>query len=127
MLTGDENIIDIQFVVFWIINDAGKYLFHIRNPEETVKNAAEIAMREIIGKTAFEFARTQGRAKIEQRRPKLLQQILDRYGAGILVTQVETAARRSARLGHRGVPRRAGAPAPTRSARSTRLRPTTTK
>jgi membrane protease subunit HflK len=89
MLTGDENIIDIQFVVFWVINDAGKFLFHIRNPEETVKSAAESAMREIIGKTAFEFARTQGRANIEAEARELIQAILDQYGAGILVTQVE--------------------------------------
>jgi modulator of FtsH protease HflK len=89
MLTGDENIIDIQFVAFWIINDAGKYLFHIRNPEETVQNAAESAMREIIGKTTFEFARTQGRAKIESEARQLMQQILDLYGAGIQITQVE--------------------------------------
>jgi membrane protease subunit HflK len=90
MLTGDENIIDIKFVVFWVINDAGKFLFHIRNPEETVKSAAESAMREIIGKTAFEFARTQGRANIESEARQLIQAILDQYGAGIQVTQVET-------------------------------------
>jgi modulator of FtsH protease HflK len=89
MLTGDENIIDIQFVAFWVINDAGKYLFHIRNPEETVQNAAESAMREIIGKTSFEFARTQGRAKIESEARLLMQQILDLYGSGIQITQVE--------------------------------------
>jgi modulator of FtsH protease HflK len=90
MLTGDENIIDIKFVVFWVINDAGKFLFHIRNPEETVKSAAESAMREIIGKTAFEFARTQGRANIEAEARQLIQSILDQYGAGIQITQVET-------------------------------------
>ncbi len=89
MLTGDENIIDIQFVVFWVINDAGKFLFHVRNPEDTVKSAAESAMREILGKTAFEFARTQGRARIEAEARQLIQSILDQYGAGILVTQVE--------------------------------------
>ncbi|HXV26293.1 MAG TPA: FtsH protease activity modulator HflK [Alphaproteobacteria bacterium] len=89
MLTGDENIIDIQFVVFWVINDAGKFLFHIRNPEETVKSAAESAMREIIGKTAFEFARTQGRANIEAEARELMQSILDQYGSGVLVMQVE--------------------------------------
>ncbi len=89
MLTGDENIIDIQFVVFWVINDAGKFLFHIRNPEETVQSAAESAMREILGKTAFEFARTQGRAKIEAEARDLIQSILDQYGSGVLVMQVE--------------------------------------
>jgi len=89
MLTGDENIIDIQFVVFWQIKNAGEYLFGIRDPDETVKNVAESAMREIVGQTAFELARTQGRAEIQQRTLDLMQKILDSYGAGILVTQVE--------------------------------------
>ncbi len=89
MLTGDENIIDIQFVAFWVIKDAGLYLFNIKDPEATVKNAAESAMREIIGQTGFEYARTQGRADIEAKAQKLIQEILDLYGAGIQVTQVE--------------------------------------
>ena len=89
MLTGDENIIDIQFVVFWQIKNAGEYLFGIKDPDETVKNVAESAMREIVGQTAFELARTQGRAQIQQRTLDLMQKILDSYGAGILVTQVE--------------------------------------
>jgi modulator of FtsH protease HflK len=89
MLTGDENIIDIQFVVFWQIKNAGEYLFNIRDPDETVKNVAESAMREIIGQTAFELARTQGRAETQERTLDLMQKILDSYGAGIVVTQVE--------------------------------------
>ncbi|HLI12713.1 MAG TPA: FtsH protease activity modulator HflK [Alphaproteobacteria bacterium] len=89
MLTGDENIIDIQFVVQWIINDAGKYLFNIRNPDGTVKDVAEASMREVIGQSNFEFARTQGRAAIERETQKLIQQTLDSYGAGILVTGVQ--------------------------------------
>jgi membrane protease subunit HflK len=89
MLTGDENIIDIQFVVFWQIKNAGEYLFGIKDPDETVKNVAESAMREIVGQTAFELARTQGRATIQLRTLDLMQKILDSYGAGILVTQVE--------------------------------------
>jgi membrane protease subunit HflK len=89
MLTGDENIIDIQSVVYWVIKDAGKYLFNIRNPESAVKSASEAAMREIMGKTAFEFARTQGRGRIQEDSKKLIQHILDMYGSGILITQVE--------------------------------------
>ncbi len=91
MLTGDENIIDIQFVVFWRIkpNGAGDYLFNVRNPEQTVKNASEAAMREVVGKSNFEFARTQGRGKIQDETKVLIQHILDNYGAGILVAQVE--------------------------------------
>ena len=56
MLTGDENIIDVEFTVFWVINDAGKYLFNIRNPEQTVKAAAESAMREVIGRSSIQRA-----------------------------------------------------------------------
>lgn len=89
MLTGDENIIDIQFVTFWIIKDAELFLFNIRNPEITVKDASESAMREIIGKTGFEFARTQGRVKVEIEAQALIQRILDDYGSGIEVTRVQ--------------------------------------
>lgn len=89
MLTGDENIIDIQFVVFWRIKDAGQFLFNVSEPEYTVKNAAEAAMREIIGQTPFERARTAGRAEIQARSLELIQRILDSYESGILVTQVE--------------------------------------
>jgi len=88
MLTGDENIIDIQFVVFWVIKDPGLYLFNVRNPDGTVKDVAEASMREIIGQDNFEFARTQGRAQIEADSQKLIQQTLDSYGAGILITGV---------------------------------------
>ncbi|HUC62685.1 MAG TPA: FtsH protease activity modulator HflK [Alphaproteobacteria bacterium] len=88
MLTGDENVIDIQFVVFWVIKDAGHYLFNIRNPDGTVKDVAEAAMREIIGQSNFDFARTQGRAQIEQQVQALMQRVLDSYGSGIEVTGV---------------------------------------
>ncbi|RED54209.1 FtsH protease activity modulator HflK [Aestuariispira insulae] len=88
MLTGDENIIDVQFAVFWRIADAQKYVFNIRNPEPTVKDAAEAAMREIIGKSGFEYARTSGRGEIAQQTKTLIQSILDDYGAGIEITNV---------------------------------------
>jgi membrane protease subunit HflK len=89
MLTGDENIIDIQSVVFWVIKDAGEYTFNVSEPDTTVKSAAEAAMREIIGQTPFERARTQGRAEIEARVAELIQRILDSYKSGILVQRVE--------------------------------------
>ena len=89
MLTGDENIIDVQFVVFWLIKDAAQYLFNVRNPEVTVKGVAESAMREVIGKSKFEFARTVGRAKITGETQKLIQQILDEYKTGILIRGIE--------------------------------------
>jgi len=89
MLTGDENIVDINFTVFWLVKDAQAYLFNIRNPELTVKSAAESAMREVIGHTEIASAFAEGRGKIETDTQKLLQEILDYYGAGIDVTQVQ--------------------------------------
>lgn len=89
MLTGDENIIDIQTVVFWVISDAKQFLFNIRNPETSVKDASEAALREIIGKTDFEFARTVGRARVGSEVQELIQSILDEWGAGILVQNVQ--------------------------------------
>jgi len=91
MLTGDENIVDINFTVFWFIKDAKSYLFNIRNPDATVKSAAESAMREIVGETPIAQALAEGRGKIETDTQHLLQRILDSYGAGIDVTQVQLA------------------------------------
>jgi modulator of FtsH protease HflK len=89
MLTGDENIVDINFTVFWAINDAKAYLFNIRDPELTVKSAAESAMREVVGETPIAQALAEGRAKIEADTRQLLQSILDSYGAGIALTQLQ--------------------------------------
>jgi membrane protease subunit HflK len=89
MLTGDENIVDINFAVFWVIKDAKAYLFDIRAPDATVKSAAESAMREVIGETPIAQALAEGRGKIETDTHGLLQGILDAYGAGIEVTQVQ--------------------------------------
>src|SRR6266700_4733357 len=91
MLTGDENIVDINFTVFWIIKEPQSYLFNIRNPEGTVKSAAESAMREVVGQTPIAQALAEGRGKIEADTQHLLQGILDAYGAGIAVTQVQLA------------------------------------
>lgn len=92
MLTGDENILDIQYTVFWKIDDAGKYLFNIASPEATVKAAAESAMREVVGNMQAQFALAEGRPQIEQNAQKLLQAILNDYGAGVLVTQLQLRA-----------------------------------
>ena len=89
MLTGDENIVDINFTVFWVIKDAKAYLFNIRAPDATVKSAAESAMREVIGETQIAQALAEGRGKIETDTHSLLQGILDDYGAGIEVTQLQ--------------------------------------
>jgi regulator of protease activity HflC (stomatin/prohibitin superfamily) len=82
MLTGDENIVDIDFAVFWRIRDAGEFLFNTRNPEETVKSAAESVMREIIGRTQIQQALTEARAQIEQDVRRGTQAVMDQYRAG---------------------------------------------
>ncbi|MFN3449887.1 MAG: FtsH protease activity modulator HflK, partial [Roseococcus sp.] len=89
MLTGDENIIDIDFAVFWRIRDAGEFLFNTRNPEETVKSAAESVMREVIGRTPIQPALTEARAQIEQEVRRGTQAIMDQYRAGVEITQVQ--------------------------------------
>src|SRR5215467_12967957 len=89
MLTGDENIVDINFTVFWVIKNAQGYLFNIRDPDATVKSAAESAMREVVGETPIAQALSEGRGKIESETQHLLQGILDAYGAGIEVTQLQ--------------------------------------
>lgn len=89
MLTGDENIIDIDFAVFWRIRDAAEFLFNTRNPEATVKSAAESVMREVIGRTPIQPALTEARAQIEQEVRRGAQAILDQYRAGVEITQVQ--------------------------------------
>jgi modulator of FtsH protease HflK len=89
MLTGDENIVDIEFAVLWQISDVFKYAFAVRNGEETVRAASEAAMREIIGTSNLQYAQTEGRTKIEQDTKDLLQHILDEYGLGARVTQIQ--------------------------------------
>src|SRR5437762_3133476 len=83
MLSGDENIVDVNFVVFWRIQDATKYLFNIQNPETTVKEVAESAMREVVGQSNIQPLLTGARQKTEQAVQKLMQDVLDFYGAGI--------------------------------------------
>ena len=89
MLTGDENIIDIDFTVFWRISNAPDYLFNIRDPEETIKIVAESAMREIIGRTDIQPALTEARQQIEQSTRELIQTTLDNYGSGVEITQIQ--------------------------------------
>ena len=89
MLTGDENIVDIDFVVFWRIKDASQYLFNIQNPDTTVKEVAESAMREVVGQSKIQPILTQERQKTEQAVQTLMQRTLDSYGAGIRIDQVQ--------------------------------------
>jgi modulator of FtsH protease HflK len=91
MLTGDENIVDVDFSVFWLVkpNGASEYLFNIQNPEGTVKAVAESAMREVIGRALIQPILTGARQVTEVEVHELMQKTLDHYGAGIQVTQVQ--------------------------------------
>ncbi len=89
MLTGDENIIDINYVVLWRINNAADFLFNIRDPENTVTVAAESVMREVIGQTPIIDATTEGRRAIEDRVKEELQILMNSYGSGITIDEVQ--------------------------------------
>ncbi|MBG0776668.1 MAG: FtsH protease activity modulator HflK [Desulfovibrionaceae bacterium] len=89
MLTGDENIIDVQFIVQYRIKDPEQYLFNVSGQADTVKSAAEAAMREIIGDNLIDSALTSGKHEIQNDTRELLQQILDVYKAGIQVVAVQ--------------------------------------
>jgi len=91
MLTGDENIVDVDFSVFWLIKPDGvsQYLFNIQNPEVTVKAVAESAMREVVGRRQIEPILTGARQTIEGEVQDLMQRTLDHYGAGVQVSQVQ--------------------------------------
>jgi membrane protease subunit HflK len=91
MLTDDENIVDLQFAVQYILKDARDYLFNNQfgnDPEEIVKQAAESAMREVVGKSKMDFVLYEGRAEVAARAKKLMQVMLDRYKTGISISQV---------------------------------------
>ena len=91
MLTGDENIVDVDFSVFWKVKPSavGDYLFNIQNPEGTVKAVAEAAMREVVGRSTLQPILTGARQTTETAVQELMQKTLDHYGAGILVQQVQ--------------------------------------
>jgi membrane protease subunit HflK len=88
MLTDDENIIDIQFAVQYFLKDPGEYLFNNRAPDENVRQAAETAIREIVGKNKMDFVLYEGREQVAAATTKLAQDILDRYKSGILLSKV---------------------------------------
>lgn len=89
MLTGDENIVDLDAIVQFKIKDAVKYLFNIKEQEETVKMVAEAALRQVIGSHPIDEALTEGKFVIQEESKELIQLILDKYDAGILVIAVQ--------------------------------------
>ncbi len=88
MLTDDENIIDLQFSVQYVLKDPEDFLFTNRNPDETVMQVAESAMREVVGKSRMDYVLYEGRADVSVRATKLMQELLDRYRLGVTVSKV---------------------------------------
>ena len=88
MLTDDENIVDIQFAVQYFLRDPGEYLFNNRNPDENVRQAAETAIREVVGKSKMDFVLYEGREQVAASATKLIQSILDRYKSGIVISKL---------------------------------------
>jgi membrane protease subunit HflK len=88
MLTQDENIIDIKFTVQYQVSNPRDYLFNVRNPEETLQQAMESAIREVVGKSDMDFIITGGRSEVVARAQKLMQELLDKYQTGLTVTSL---------------------------------------
>lgn len=89
MLTGDMNILSLEFIVQYKIKDAKQYLYRVADVEETIHNAAEASMREVIGKSKIDEALTIGKAQIQQEAQDLLQGVLDQYMAGVQVATIQ--------------------------------------
>jgi membrane protease subunit HflK len=88
MLTDDENIVDVQFAIQYTLKSPEDYLFNNRNPQDNVLQAAETAIREIVGKSKMDFVLYEGREQIAVSAQTLMQQILDRYQTGISISKV---------------------------------------
>ena len=88
MLTRDENIVDVGFAVLYRIKDARNYLFRVRDPDLTLRQATESAIREVVGRNIMDFVLTDGRAVVAEQVRELTQEILDRYETGLLVASV---------------------------------------
>jgi membrane protease subunit HflK len=89
MLTGDENIVDVNFTVYWVINNAADYLFKVENPDAAIKAVAESAMREVVGQNPIGPILTEDRAPVENQVRELMQKTLDTYHIGVTVTGVK--------------------------------------
>ena len=89
MLTGDENIVDINFVVLWRVGNAKDYLYSVRDPEDTIAMVAASTMREIIGQTNIQPALTDARTKIQGDARALMQKLLDEYNTGVTINNVQ--------------------------------------
>ena len=88
MLTDDENIIDIQFAVQYYLKDPAEYLFNNRTPDENVRQSAETAIREVVGRSKMDFVLYEGREQVAAETTRLMQEILDKYKSGIIISKL---------------------------------------
>ncbi len=89
MLTGDENIVDAQAIVQYRVRDPGHYLFRVRDPDQALRDATEVALRSVIGRTTIDDAMTVGRVKVQDSARDFLQQLLNTYESGLIVTELK--------------------------------------
>jgi membrane protease subunit HflK len=94
MLTGDENIVDIDFDAVWQVNAARAqdFVFNLQNPQGTIKSVAESAMREVVGRRNIQAILTTEQASVAQEVRQIMQETLDAYGAGVLINVVQLQA-----------------------------------
>lgn len=92
MLTGDENIVEAQMIVQYRISDPEKYLFRLRNPEDTLHASAEVALRSVVGRTSIDDVITTGRGRVQSEARQWLQKLMDMYQSGLSVTEVKLQA-----------------------------------
>jgi len=87
MLTGDENIVDAQLFVQYVVKDPSQFLFRVREPETALKTASEVALRSVVGRNTIDYTMTEGRVVVQDEIKKYLQSLLDEYRTGLMVTE----------------------------------------
>lgn len=92
MLTGDENIVDVQLIVQYVVNDPVKFLFGAEDPEQVLKASAEVALRGVVGENSIDYTMTKGRGDIQKKVEDYLQKLLDAYNTGLHVVQARLLA-----------------------------------
>ena len=89
MLTGDENIVEAQMIIQYRVSNSAKYLFELRDPEESLRATAEVALRSMVGRTKIDDVITTGRESVQSETRDWLQKLMDQYNSGITITEVK--------------------------------------
>ncbi len=89
MLTGDENIVQIHVFVYYKVKDASQFLFKVKEVRQTLKTATEVALRAAVGSNSIDYVMLEGRPEVQEETRKMLQELMDNYGAGVMITEVK--------------------------------------